>query len=699
MARSTPPSPLARVSASSSTSRILVAEIRRRITPELHEIVQAGRDLEPGAHGQRAGVPSLEPLRRLVKRMRLARVTQRAAAIEAVCTLLEEDAELGAGVRAYASRIALSARTSSALADLGLLPSHGLFAELRQRLFTRLLPSHRPPHELTELLRSVFDPIDAEWLETVDDAQLVRLLGLFTPDEPAALQAIAHGALRAIDLLAHRLAAAGEDPVLFDFDPAALDFESPFLAQAEHVLLYTAGLRAQIGLEPTAPAPEQDDRQARVLLSQCRDATTRIRRRTPRTGATIRLTYELERIDDLIDRLVLLLDTVADVDVALPARAQLFRRLVRAQVEIEQIAPLLRRGSTLVASEIVSHAGRTGEHYIARTRGEYGTMWLAAGGAGLVVACMAGIKVGLASIGAPPLVEAALFSANYAIGFALVQSLGMTIATKQPAMTAAALASSIDVTRPKDTRGLVETIQCLARSQLAAILGNCLVALPAALALSAIFALVFGAPIASVEKAHHLLEEIDPLRSLAIPHAAITGLWLTTSAIAAGYASSSVMARHVPERIRRSRALLRRLGVSGRERLAHFAESSAGALVGSIVLGILLGSTGTIGRLLGLPIDIRHVSFASANLGLAIATLGLDHVHLGRSLAGIAGIGATNLAVSFSLSLGLALHARRARLRDLPTLAGDLLRSSVRELPSWVLPVGASAKAIQPEET
>jgi site-specific recombinase len=645
----------------------------------------------------------LEPLHRLVKRMRDSRARLRDAAIEALCSLLEEDEALGAGVRAFSTRLALAARTSSALADLGLLPAHGFLAELRQRVSTRLLPSHRPPHDLTDILQTVFDPIDATWLESIDDAQLARLLGLFAPGDDTANGAIAQGVLRAIDVLAHRLAAAGEDPVVLDFDPGAIDFESPFLAQAAQVMQLTAMRREHMGLEARtseAALEPHDDRHARVLIHQCQDAAARIRKRTPRTGATIRMTYELERIDDLVERLLLLLDTLAlDPALAVTARAALFRRLVRAQGEVEQVMPLLRRASYLVASEIVSHAGRTGEHYIARTRAEYGGMWFAAGGAGIIVACMAGIKVGLAELHAPPLVEAALFSANYALGFILVQSLGMTIATKQPAMTAAALAHSIDGTRPKETRDLVETIQCLARSQLAAILGNCVIAIPAALALSTLFALAFGAPIASVEKAHHLIEEIDPLHSLAIPHAAITGLWLTLSGIVAGYVSSSVMARHVPERIRRSEALCRRLGRRSVERLATFVHRSGGAVMGSIVLGILLGSTGTVGHLLGLPIDIRHVSFASANLGLAIATLGLHDAHLVSSLLGIAGIGAMNLSVSFSLSLGLALHAKRARLRDLPTLAGDLLRSTLRELPSWLLPVGASAQPLAADQT
>lgn len=695
----TPGRPLATASSSasaSSPSRALVAEIRRRIAPEVAEIARAGT-----SDGE--AIPSLDPLRRLVRRMRAARRAQRASAIEALLSLLEDDDELREGARAFAARVIASAHLSSALADLGLLPAHGFFAELRQRLSTRWLPSHRPPHDLVEILQTVFDPPDAEWVSALDDATIARLIAAFTPSDARALAGLRHGALRAVDLLAHRLAAAGEDPVLLDVAPDAIDHDSPFLAQAEQVLAVTHAMRVAYGLEPaptttpveplvTPAVSEETARHARVLLQQCTESVARIRKRAPKTGATIRLTYELERIEDLIARLRLLLDTLStDAATRDAGLVSLLRQLVTAQAEAEQVAPLLRRGSYLVASEIASHAGRTGEHYIARTRGEYGGMWLAAGGAGLVVAMLACLKVGIAALHAPPLVEAALFSLNYAAGFVVVQLLGMTIATKQPAMTAAALAGSVDGARPKDTRPLVETIQCLVRSQLAAILGNCLVALPAALALSWAFAEVTGAPVASVEKAHHLALDVDPIHSLAIPHAAITGLWLTLSGIVAGYASSSVIARHVPERIRRSASLARRIGTRGVGRLASFVETRAGAVTGSIVLGVLLGSTGTIGQLIGLPIDIRHVSFASANFGLAIATLGIEHVDLPLAIAGIVGIGATNLLVSFSLSLGLALHARRARLRDVPTLARDLATSALRELPSWVLPVGASA--------
>ena len=672
--------------------------------PELPEVLARAiriRVLALASVEEQDGLPSVEPLRQLVRALRSARPEHRGPALDILLGLLDEPVH-GAAARAYLGRLLRTIRARSSLADLGLLPAHGLFAELRERLIGTVLPSHRPPHELREVLSVLFDPVDATWLATVDDARIDRLLRALRPDDETARRTLAHDTLRAIDLLSHRLAAAGEDPVLLTFDPGSMDHDSPFLAQAEHVLELTLSLRKAI--DGLGPWPDLEVAPVSVMLTQCEEQITRMRRRAPHTGATIRMNYELERLDDLRERLVLLVACFSEDEAgAASAHVALLRALVEGQAEAERILPLMRRGSHLVAREIASRAGRTGEHYITRTPSEWGKMWLAAGGAGLIVAVLACIKVMASKLHAPPLVEAALFSLNYAVGFAIVGFLGLTIATKQPAMTAAALASAIEPSETKGgsvepasspTRRLVETIQALVRSQLAAILGNCLVALPAALLLSLGTAWLIGAPIADVEKAEHLAHELDPFTSLALAHAALTGVFLSISGIVAGYVTSSVIARHVPERIARAPRLVAVLGRPRAARLAAATESGAGALAGSIVLGILLGSTGTFGALLGLPLDIRHVSFGSANLGLALATLGVEGLDLGRLVLGLVGVGALNLSVSFSLSLGLALHASGRSLKDLPGLARELAQSLVRELPSWLVPVGRSAQPL-----
>jgi site-specific recombinase len=65
--------------------------------------------------------------------------------------------------------------------------------------------------------------------------------------------------------------------------------------------------------------------------------------------------------------------------------------------------------------------------------------------------------------------------------------------------------------------------------------------------------------------------------------------------------------------------------------------------------------------ILGLPIDIRHIAFSSANLGYVI--IGSEVIPAWQTLAwasfGVLCIGLTNLAVSFTLALRTAFRARR----------------------------------------
>jgi len=97
----------------------------------------------------------------------------------------------------------------------------------------------------------------------------------------------------------------------------------------------------------------------------------------------------------------------------------------------------------------------------------------------------------------------------------------------------------------------------------------------------------------------------------------------------------------------------------------------------------MLGTIGTIGFVLGLPIDIRHVTFSSANF--AFALVGLDYQLTTEqwllSLSGIVLIALTNLAVSFTLALLVALRSRRVsfgRGRALAGLVWQRFRQSPR---------------------
>ena len=85
----------------------------------------------------------------------------------------------------------------------------------------------------------------------------------------------------------------------------------------------------------------------------------------------------------------------------------------------------------------------------------------------------------------------------------------------------------------------------------------------------------------------------------------------------------------------------------------------------------MLGSMGTIGFILGLPLDIRHIAFASANFIQGLINLN-DTPELGLifvSFLGVLLIGLTNLFVSFTLTIIVALRARRVRFEQWKPLA------------------------------
>jgi site-specific recombinase len=69
-----------------------------------------------------------------------------------------------------------------------------------------------------------------------------------------------------------------------------------------------------------------------------------------------------------------------------------------------------------------------------------------------------------------------LYGLNYAVSFLLLQRLGLVLATKQPAMTAAALASIVREQQGDDrATQIADYAARICRSQLAAVLGNVIV--------------------------------------------------------------------------------------------------------------------------------------------------------------------------------------------------------------------------------
>ena len=94
------------------------------------------------------------------------------------------------------------------------------------------------------------------------------------------------------------------------------------------------------------------------------------------------------------------------------------------------------------------------------------------------------------------------------------------------------------------------------------------------------------------------------------------------------------------------------------------------------------------GLLVGLPIDIRHVAFSSAFIGIAFVGLDLlpDLWLLAWAVLGVATIGFMNLMVSFMLALNVALRSRQVSDPQWKNLARSVVSHLRRQPRDFFMP-------------
>jgi site-specific recombinase len=317
-------------------------------------------------------------------------------------------------------------------------------------------------------------------------------------------------------------------------------------------------------------------------------------------------------------------------------------------------------------------------------------MWRSAAGGGFIVAFMALIKLLLGKFIFAPLVYVFMHSLNYSLGFVLIHILHFTLATKQPAMTAATIAESIDKSEGKtqDLHRLADLVVATLRSQFAAIVGNIAITIPTAIVIAFSYQWIIGQPMMAMAKAQHTLHDLSPIASLAIPHAALTGVLLFLAGMLSGYFDNKAAYDRIPERIAHLGWLRRLLGPQRVDRFADYIGRNLGSLAGNFLLGIMLASLAPLGNFLGLPLDVRHVTLSSASFAIALTSL---NFHIGwlllfETLAGIALVGFTNLSVSFALALWVALKARGAEISASRGLIALLLERLRKEPASFFVP-------------
>jgi site-specific recombinase len=574
-----------------------------------------------------------------------------------------------------------------ALVTLGIFSRRGFGRELINRLYDRINPPPRDLSNLSDLLAIIFHRADDDlWLQALpDDAwlQLFRILSEFlgAQDKQNLNRHFYREVLYAVEMLSIWVAAEELEPDLMRIDKRLIDDDSSFIAlQREMQLLIDSGWKRLEDPE----YPLQDTDHLWVMLDQSHDQVARLRRRGAGAGSSVALAHLLERLDQTLTRLESLLGILVKQtsSESSPMAVQLVNQLLLANIEKQGIKPLWTSSTRMLSRSITQNKSDHGEHYIAKDQHSFLALVRSAAGAGIIIALLALLKIGIVNLGLTPGVTALLVSLNYGLGFVLVHLLHFTIATKQPAMTAASFASEVEkgengrATNRKLAGLLIE----VNRSQWAAVWGNVTTAILVAVSLSWLVTWLLKQPLLGSDQVGYQLAALSPITGLALFYAAIAGVWLFFSGIIAGFFDNRADYLEMRERLRYHPLMMRLFNEKRRSQIADYLHDNYGALAGNFFFGLLLGMTGYIGYLTGLPLDIRHVAFSSANLGYAGVSGSLGLLEWLYYLLLVLLIGFVNLWVSFALALSVALRARNTQISRFRDLFAKLLEE-IRQRP------------------
>lgn len=567
------------------------------------------------------------------------------------------------------------------LADFGFGTRLSLRSELVSRLRRRLLPGTPETTDLAELFQLLFEPADATWLEALDPPTLDRVAALLlTPD--AAWRA---PLLEAITIVASAVHASGYSPLLRQrMDRARLASE-PF----RHLTMCSNGLRQALA-DGRPDALLQQSRLMRATLEACRHAAASVHDHLEAYGVSVDIVYELDQLDARTRRIELLLDCLLAPQPR-PELLRLLRELVRVSAQQRGLRALLGQHYSLLARQVAERHAEVGSHYITRTRSEWLDMLRRAAGGGVVIAGTTFAKFALGALALSPFWAGFWAGTNYALSFVLVMLLHWTVATKQPAMTAPALADSLPRGQDNDDatiEAFVDRVAQLIRSQFAGILGNLVACAPLVLALQLLAQALGGSTPVGPQQAEYVLHAQSLLGPTAL-FAAFTGVLLFASSLVAGWAENWFVFHRLDSAIAWNPHIVARLGAPRAQRWAAWWCANVSGLAANVSLGLMLGLVPALLGFFGLPLDVRHVTLASGQLAAALAVQGLAALQSPAfwwCVAAIPVIGALNLGVSFGLAFRVALRSRGIAVRERSRLYAALWTRLRREPARFLWP-------------
>jgi site-specific recombinase len=601
------------------------------------------------------------------------------------------------------TRVALTlrslARDTTALdlfAETGLPREAALAHELMARIFARTLPGPPDSRHLDDIFDRLFPKAaDADWLEGLDPEVAARVLALFE-DNGAPADSDWSGMRAdledALVQLADGICVVGSKREVRRRAPGMAFRDLPFqkLPGAVEALMekYRSGA--------ARPELAAELNHVRALAEGCYKVLEEVTAQLEKTGVNTMLVYDLARLHGQLRRLEMLLEVWATPERDAVRLLALVADLARQNHAARSVRDLIRQNLHLLTRRIVERNAETGEHYVARNGREYLAMLGSAAGGGALTGFTTTIKLLLAKMALSEFLKGAAFGLNYAVSFVALQLCGFTLATKQPATTAPALAQRMEELRTApQLEALVDEVVFLIRSQIAAIFGNLALVIPATILIDAALVHERGHHIVDAHKAALILQSVSPFGG-AWPFAVFTGVLLWASSLVAAWMDNWFVLHQLEPALAQHRRGQRWLGPTRARRLAHWLGQNIAGLSGNISLGFMLGMAPEIAAFFGLPLDVRHVTLSTGQVAAAFAALGPGSVaqtDIMVTVVGILGIGLLNVAVSFGLALLVAIRACDVRGPERNQFFRALFRRLATKPWSFLLPIGARAEA------
>ncbi|MBK7615295.1 MAG: hypothetical protein KA375_10315 [Vitreoscilla sp.] len=538
-------------------------------------------------------------------------------------------------------------------ADHGFTSRRDLWGEVAARVRMRCLPVSPDTDDLAELFQLLFTgEHDEQWLRTIDSDTLTRLSTLLAEARSGDWS---EPLLQAMTWLVSAVRAEGFTPLLRQRMSPELLAEQPFTQLARSGEALADSLRSN-----DTTAALQQAAYLRAVLQCCRTAADSVSAHLDEHGISVHIVFALEQLQGRITRLEALLDVLLSPTPEHELRS-LLADLVALGRQRRSLRALLAQHYSMLARKVAERHADAGEAYITRNSAEYRQMLRRAAGGGGVVGLTTFAKFGILSLGLAPFWGGLGTGLAYAASFLLIQWAHWTLATKQPAMTAPAMAERLkDLRRSGSAEAFADEVLHLVRSQIAGIFGNLAVVVPVVLALQGLAWWMWGKPLVNAHDAQHVLDSLTLLGPTAL-FAAFTGVLLFASSLIAGWAENWFVYHRLESALTHHLGLMQRVGVARAAHWAHWWRHNISGVAANVSLGLMLGLLPPVLAFMGLPLEARHVTLSTGQLAAAVGTLGWGVLLTSAfwwCVAGIAVTGALNLGVSFWLALKLALRSR-----------------------------------------